>query len=131
MFAAMCENSDFFRERANGFVMLAPILRIQNLRSPRIQKIKNDTKIVKAAQAIGPEIMTTANASDPVKGALTNSWMGEALTSLVLKEVSDEDPSLINVEGFSNYSKFYPSGSCVQQFDHFRQMILTGEFKKY
>jgi len=57
--------------------------------------------------------MTTANASDPVKGALSKSWLGEALSALVLKDISDEDPSLLNKDGFANYSKFYPSGSCV------------------
>jgi len=74
--------------------------------------MKSDKKIYAAVKAVGPEIMTTANASDPIKGAIGSSFLGEAVTAMVLRDLSDANPHLVNKQGFANYSKFYPSGSC-------------------
>lgn len=56
MFAALSENCDFFRDKINLCIMLAPITRIVNLNATVIQKIKYWDSIVPIVEAIGPEL---------------------------------------------------------------------------
>jgi hypothetical protein len=44
MFAALCNNGDFFKQRANGYILIAPVSRCENLMSPWCQKMKTDKK---------------------------------------------------------------------------------------
>ena len=40
MFAALSENPQFFKEKMKCFIALAPVLRVQNLKSQRLQSMK-------------------------------------------------------------------------------------------
>tara|TARA_B110000285_G_C15054042_1_gene578555 strand:+ start:1097 stop:1246 length:150 start_codon:yes stop_codon:yes gene_type:complete len=39
MFAALCENTQFFRERMNGFVAISPVVGISNMNSEFFKNI--------------------------------------------------------------------------------------------
>ena len=131
MFAALCENGDFFRDKMKCFIAIAPVLKINNLSSPRLQKLKNDKIAYETLKALGPEIMTMASAGDPIKQAVTGSFLGEAVSQIVMRDISDSDPFLISKTGWNNFSKFYPAGSSFQTISHFHQLLLTGEFRKF
>ena len=56
MFAALSTNCDFFKDKINLAVMLAPITRICNLNAKLIQTIKHIDALVPIVEAIGPEL---------------------------------------------------------------------------
>ena len=110
MFVAMCEHTEFFRRHMKQFIALAPILKINNMTSPFVNSNKENDKSVNTARMLGPELMASATSDDPLKNALTNSFLGESISHMVTKDFSDADPSLIDKSGFINFGKFYPAG---------------------
>lgn len=57
MFAALCENSDFFTPKMERFIALAPVVRVKNMESQFLKSLAEDPTGIKALEAIGPEIM--------------------------------------------------------------------------
>lgn len=100
MFAAICEDPEFFKKHMGAFIAIAPVVRVCNLKSPMINKVKADEKAVKAVKMVGPEIMTRATSADPVSGIMANSFLGESISFHLTREISDEDPSLISKTAF-------------------------------
>lgn len=131
MFAAICEQPEFYKKHLFKFVALAPVLRVSNIRSPTMNNLINDDNAIRTIKMMGPEIMTIANKGDPLSTFFSETLLGDAVSYHTIKDISDSDPSLISKEGFSNYTKFYPAGTSFQSFNHFRQMAMTGEFRKY
>ena len=86
---------------------------------------------VNSVRRMGPELMTSATASDPISGFLANSFLGESISYHVTKDLSDAEPAMIDKNAFANFGKFYPAGCSFQQLNHFRQLVLTGEYRKY
>lgn len=48
MFAALSENPKFYRSKMKCFIAIAPVVRLTNLTSPRINLMKEDPKVKKA-----------------------------------------------------------------------------------
>jgi pimeloyl-ACP methyl ester carboxylesterase len=58
MFAALCENLEFFKPKINLAIMLAPVARVDRLSSPTIQKMKeNETLRSFIENTMGPEVL--------------------------------------------------------------------------
>ena len=47
MFAAICEQPEFFREKMNGFVAIAPIISLDNIKSDLLKKVSEKEKLIK------------------------------------------------------------------------------------
>jgi hypothetical protein len=47
MFCALSENLDFFKERLNVFIALAPVVRVDSCTSGLIRKVKDNENIEK------------------------------------------------------------------------------------
>lgn len=62
---------------------------------------------------------------------IADSYMGSALTYHMLKDVCDDEPAMISKFALENYGRFVPAGCSFQSMDHFTQMTLSGEFRKY
>lgn len=45
MFCALSENMDYFRDKINLFIALAPVVKVQNLSSGLIRKFKDNETI--------------------------------------------------------------------------------------
>ena len=57
MFAALCENTEFFRERMNGFVAISPVVGISNMKSDFFKKIARNEVIISTVDKNIPEIL--------------------------------------------------------------------------
>ena len=57
MFAALCENTEFFRQRMKGFVAIAPVVGISNMKSDFIKKIARNEVFVSTIDKNFPEIL--------------------------------------------------------------------------
>ena len=45
--------------------------------------------------------------------------------------MADSKPELMSKKGYANYGKLFPAGTSVQCLEHFQQLIISGEFKKF
>lgn len=54
-----------------------------------------------------------------------------ATKAMPLKLLVEELPQYVSDESIESIAGHYPSGGSFKQLDHFRQIMLTGEFKMY
>lgn len=59
MFAALCENLDFFRPKINLCIMLAPVTRVDRMTCGTAHKLKESENLFKFLEGQGPELMST------------------------------------------------------------------------
>lgn len=78
----------------------------------------------------GPEVVSFPASNNFVYESLTTGLGSQALNQWI-ELVVDADAKLISKRALRNFAKFYPAGSSVRQFQHFKQLLMTGEFKKY
>ena len=114
MFAALCENPEFFRNKMKCYIAMAPVVRLSNLTSPRINKLKHDINAKKALKLLGPELFWRASSADFVSGAVTKSFLGEIVSEALMRESSDDKPELISKKALINMCKFFPAGCSYQ-----------------
>ena len=57
MFSALAENADWFSERVNLFVMLAPVARVDRCQNPMLKSMVENQTIYKMIKKMGPEVM--------------------------------------------------------------------------
>ena len=57
MFSALSENSEWFRERINLFVMLAPVTRVDRIMNPTLKSLIENTTALKMLKKMGPELL--------------------------------------------------------------------------
>lgn len=81
MFAALCENPDFFRDRMKLYVAIAPVLYLKDLKNaaPKLYKAVNDKAAYSAFKSTGPEHFTTSAGSNAAKDWLGSTMMGKYL----------------------------------------------------
>jgi hypothetical protein len=112
MFAALCNNGDFFRPKMKGAILIAPVTRVENMMSPWVQKIKSDKNAFELFKSQGPEIMTAATASTATGKVIAH--LTASASELVTANGSDSDPTKISKIGTFNNNKFFPAGSCFR-----------------
>ena len=76
MFAALCDNTEFFRERMNLYIAIAPIVRIKNMNSKLLRKQSENILAYKAMKAMGHEQCYSAAAGNPLGVIFNNSPLG-------------------------------------------------------
>lgn len=59
---------------------------------------------------MGPLVMSRATKSDPLTSLLADSYVGEAMSYHMVKDVADLEPALISKVAFANYNRFFPAG---------------------
>lgn len=131
MFAALSTNSDFFKKRMTGAILIAPVTRVVNMMSPWCQKLKADKNTFDFLKSQGPELMKNASAAtftDQQKAKLNHAT---GLSDLMTAQGSDSDPTKISKKGAFNNDKFYPAGCCFRQIHHFHQLLNNGGFRKF
>lgn len=58
--------------------------------------------------------------------------MGDySVAAKITKNMSDSEPQLIDTYALEAYLKFFPAGSSYKCLDHYRQVLITDEFKKF
>jgi pimeloyl-ACP methyl ester carboxylesterase len=126
--ASMCENPDFFRERVNLFIMMAPVAKVKNMKAEVFQKIKNMTSLMQVLEKMGPELFPVPQADGKVVSVLLKH-SGISLAGMIT--ACDTDIEHISQDGLETMLGHSPAGSTVQQIDHFRQLVCSGNFQKY
>jgi len=78
------------------FIAIAPVVYIDNIGSKVIKEMISNSAIIKGFEMMGPEIMPHANASNPLKAALTKGFLGKALANKGIGDLTDSNPQLID-----------------------------------
>lgn len=126
MFAAMSMDPEFFKDKINLCVMIAPVATVHNAASKLLQDHANNDKLFALFQKLGPEIMP----SPQIDGKVSSTFLkvlgnGKSMIGLL----SDSDPSLISKKGLETYMGHFPAGASFKQVNHFRQLILAKRFQ--
>ena len=120
MFAALAENSEFFKPKMERFVAIAPVLKIVDSESPMIRQLANDDNAVAALRAIGPELMANAQQGSFLKNTLSKNAVTGFLSEKITTNFSDKDVTKIDKVALTNHLKFYPAGKSFQSYDHYK-----------
>jgi pimeloyl-ACP methyl ester carboxylesterase len=75
MFAALSENHQFFKDKLNLYIAIAPVVKLKFFGSKFIRE-QSKTVVWKAIKALGPEQFTTATGSNPLQGIAASSALG-------------------------------------------------------
>ena len=89
MFAALCENPEFFRPRLKLFIAIAPVVYLSNLESEILKQNCENQLCIAALEAIGPEILQDPAATNPVMEWIINSLVAQKIADFGLKHISD------------------------------------------
>ena len=62
---------------------------------------------------------------------VTGNRLSAKISDKVQSHITDHDPSKIDMIAKQHHYKFFPAGTSVQTLYHFRQLMQTGELKKF
>lgn len=116
MFSALSEDSDWFRERINLFIMLAPVARVDRCQTALKSMAENNT-VLKMVKKMGPEFMPSPQVGGKFMSGLM-SLTRAATTATAI--ASDTDITKLSAEGFKNYLGHFPAGTSFNCVEHFR-----------
>lgn len=95
MFCSLSENLEFFRERINLFIALAPVVHVDNCSSGILQKLKDNELFEKALKKFKVyEILPMKGKNN--KAAAFFHKLAPELGNLGVKLLADDDPKTIN-----------------------------------
>lgn len=93
MLSALSENAEFFRERINLFIFLAPVARVDRCLATTVRTMANQPKAVKLMRKMGPEMMPEPQVGNKFMSGLLQ-LTGAAKKGMGL--ISDEDPTKLS-----------------------------------
>ncbi|CDW79126.1 ab-hydrolase associated lipase region family protein [Stylonychia lemnae] len=129
MFCALSENFDFFKEKINLFIALAPVVKVESCSSGLIKKIKDNQTLENLL--IKNEIYEITPAKGNNSGqALFHKLLPE-ISNFGIKLLSDDDPRQVNQSCLEGYLSHYPSGTSLKTLLHFKQLMNKKQFEHY
>ena len=93
MFVALSLNPDFFKDKINLAIMLAPVATVHNSTAKVLQDSAQNESLIEFLRKIGPELLPSPH----VDGKISSSFMkiiGQG--SSVISLLTDSDPKLIS-----------------------------------
>ena len=128
IFSALAEDAEWFRERINVFILLAPVARVDRCTASHLRDHAVNQNLIKFMTSLGPEMFPTPS----VDGHITSGiFKITGAGSLGMGMLCDDDPKKISQAGMESYMGHFPAGTSYRCLDHYRQLILTDSFKKY
>lgn len=95
MFCALAENIDFFRERMNLFIALAPVVRVDSCSSGLIRKLKDNDNFEKMLMKFEVYELTPSKGKNNKAAAFFHKLFPE-ISNFGLKLLCDDDPKEVN-----------------------------------
>jgi hypothetical protein len=125
MFAALCNDLAFFKDKINLAIMLAPVARLDRLTSTTLQNMKENENVSAFAERIGPELLPNPQ----VDGKISSGFMkATGALKFGVGLISDEDSNAISQQGLETYVGHFPAGTSFRCLNHFRQLMVSGKF---
>lgn len=90
MFAALSENQEFFKNKLNVAIMIAPVARVDRMTSKTLQTLKDAPHARAFLQSIGPELLPNPN----VESSISAGWFKvTGMGNIGASFISDSDPN--------------------------------------
>eukprot|EP00347_Sterkiella_histriomuscorum_P012882 403366856 len=129
MFCALSENLQFFKDRMNLFIALAPVVRLDSCSSGLILKMKDNQHIENLL--IKNEIFEITPAKKNNKAAAFFHKIFPEISNFGLKMLSDDDPREVNQNCLEGYLSHYPAGTSLKTIRHFKQVMNKKSFEHF
>lgn len=128
MFAALTTKPEFYRERINCFVALAPAVKLDNCKSGIINMSVDNILVDQMIKMAGPELFLEPE----VEGKLKKLFMKITnIDDAAIDRLSDDHPSTIHDLGKLIYLGHFPAGTSEKSLRHFFQLIKNKRFARY
>ena len=134
MFAALCMNPEFFKDRLQCFFAVAPVVTLTKIESKLISDMSKEPKVIDSLKTLGPHNMykpSTGTSTDKLSNMIIGNAIGRLMGKKVMEGVSDRDPLLMDQKALENYMKFFPSGASFRQMNHLKQLMHINAFRYY
>lgn len=130
MFYGLSHQGDFWKERLNLYVALAPVT---NLAHTTSELFVNLSQVEKELQDILYAFHIYSVLGDSVTSAAMKVTCGLVPEFCQFAEgfLITSDPSLDNEERFQVYMAHFPTGASIQSLIHYAQIIKSKEFQLY
>ena len=129
MFCAIAENYEFFKNRINIFIALAPAVYIQHCTSGIIRSLSKSDHLEKFVQQFGIQEILPSQSNSTVT-AFFHNLMPE-VSNQGIKLIADDDPNTVNQASMAGFIAHMPCGSSYKAIKHFKQIMHTGVFEHY
>ena len=115
MFAALCENLDFFKPKLNLVIMLAPVTRLTSVSTKRLQFLADHKFLIDRLRKKGPELFKKPTIEGKVKNALG------VMTNVVniIFSTGDVNPKLLSEKAVDAILGHFPAGASFRSAEHF------------
>ena len=132
MFEAAAVSPDFYKEKINVFIALAPVVKMNNTLSHALKFVSAHWKIV---EFIGVDLLGLYSIVGP-NNALNHIYTSfclffDPVCKLGVYLISDRDVHLDNMSRDDVYYSHFPSGCGYKNFVHYGQLIKEGGFSRY
>lgn len=108
MFAAISLNPEFFKERLNLAVMIAPAVTVHNCTADLLKDNADSEKLLSILKKMGPEMLPNPQ----IEGKLSATFqkiLGHG--KFGIKMLSDSDPKLVSKKGLETFMGHFPAGA--------------------
>ena len=123
MFCGLAENAEFFKDRLNLFIALAPVVRVDSCSSGIIKRLKDNESIEKVLKKFKIyELMASKGKNN--KAASFLHKLAPELGNLGIKLLADDDPKQINQHQLDSFMAHFPAGSSLKSVKHYKQLLL-------
>ncbi len=129
MFTALSENTEFFRERMNLFIALAPVVRVDSCSSGIIRKLKDNSKFDEMLTKYEQFEITPSKKNN--KAATFFHKIMPEFANLGVKLLCDDDPREVNQVCLENFLSHFPSGTSLKSIRHFKQLMNRKVFEHF
>lgn len=127
MFAALCDNSDFFKGKINIALMLAPVARIDHLISSTCQSALTNKTLYEFLKKY-PEHGGSASTQGMISAGFVKMT---GVHNVAMACLCDTDTSLLSQSGVDTWLGHFPGGTSFKSLDHFHQIYNKKSFTKY
>lgn len=122
---------DYYAEKVNLFVALAPIARTTNIDNPGLQKYANKWRVMQfAAERVGAYNLVGANWYME-EAELVFCGLFEYVCQGLLTGFADADPAVDNMDRFERFMADYPAGNTYQNLVLFAQSTMNDNFMRF
>ena len=132
MFAALSENLDFFRDKINLCIMLAPATKVMYsvIKDSKFAKYFVDSKSAQdfANRLVGHEVMPEPFTQSQ-SGSRAKSMVG--YETFMRNRLANERPELMSQKALDTLFGHYPAGSSFKSGQHFIQNLKRQQFAKF
>ena len=106
MMAALSERPDFYQDKLNVIILLAPVSTVHGAGGKFLQMMKDKEFVVEVVKSLGPEVMSVAQ-SKLKSTAMAVTDLGK----IGIAQGADSNLNHLSKQGTKTYIAHYPAGA--------------------